>query len=74
MNIRILHPGPGAQTGGIPESMGCRILVFMWHHWQTRASSHEVTVKACGCWEYTKIGLSSGFGIFVICPDAKCHW
>ena len=35
---------------------------------QIIASSSEVTRNSSYCWEYTKIGLKSGFGIIVICP------
>ena len=35
---------------------------------QTTASSNEVTHNARYCWEYTPLGLHSGFSIHIICP------
>ena len=34
---------------------------------QIMAKSNEVTLNTSHCWEYTKMGFNSGFGIIVIC-------
>ena len=44
----------------------CRILALIIQKGQTIASSNDVTLVSRYCWEYTKIGLNSGFRIF---PD-----
>ena len=35
---------------------------------QTIASSNEATLNFIYCWEYSKLGLHSGFGTFIFCP------
>ena len=35
---------------------------------QITEGSNEVTRISSYCWEYTKVGLNSGFGIILICP------
>ena len=35
----------------------------------TLNSSDEVTFTSSHCWEYTKMGLTSGFGIMISCTD-----
>ena len=30
INMRILHSGPNPKASGIPETMVCRALMFMW--------------------------------------------
>ena len=37
---------------------------------QVAASSNEVTLSYSCCWEHTKIGFNSGFGITIICTGA----
>ena len=36
---------------------------------QLWANYHELTLNSSYCWEYSKMGLDSGFGITVICPE-----
>ena len=40
---------------------------------QTIASQHEGTLNSRCCWDYSKIGLHSIFGITIICLDLHHH-
>ena len=73
------YPGPASKSHGPPSRdrrliwvlsfRSCLRLPFRGGH--PRASSDEVILNSCycHCWEYTKLGLNSGVGIFAICSE-----